>query len=267
MKKPNKVVRSLKNRTEMDEMISSQLWKASKLAREVNSFTGLPVDELNSVAQSFLIKIWNNYNPDKGANFSTWVNRCLYYHILNYLRDNSRLVKMPRTYSEIYLKIRKEKKKNPQISTKALAKKLKLEEEAILTVLQAFSAQYIPIGVTDSDQNDNWSKGSDDTEYEIYKQRVNNDEDYSENTFFDSHIKKCLPVVQGLSDEEFNLLEDVLIKSRSYSYLKKKYKIIKKEPDILDFVEEIRNECNECLKSSSTETTIPKDLSQKDGLV
>lgn len=249
MKQPNKIPRSLKPRTERDKMIESQLWKTTRIAKEVNSFTGLPVDELKSVAQSFLTKIWDSYDPKKGANFSTWVNRCLYFHILNYLRDNSRLVKMPRSYSEIYLKIRKEQKKNPSINSRGLSIKLDITEESINEVLQAFSCQYIPVGISNNNNNNSDSTGGpgDDVEYSIYKARpelYDNNHNSNELNFIETKYKRYYQVIESLSDTEFNLLEDALLKGRSFSYLRKNYgKLIKKEPDLRNYIDSIKNRC------------------------
>ena len=233
--------KSLKPRTEKDQMISSQIWKTERVARQINSFTGLPVDELVSVARSFLPKIWETFDNSKGANFSTWVNRCLFYHLLNYLRDNSRMVKMPRSFSEIYLKIRKEQKKSPQISVKELSSVLKVHEETIYEVLQAFNSKCIPIDIKDNETTENTRL--DNIEFAIYQQSVKY-EDTGETDSYLADIEKYIGVIQSLSDEEFNLLDDSLIKGRSNSYLRKKYnKLIKKEESVQKFISKIRNLC------------------------
>ena len=99
--------KSKRARDKRDEHIISQMWKADQVARKISNFTGLPFEELRDAALEYIVRIYDTWDQSKGANFSTWVNRCLQFHMLNYLRDSSRLVKMPRSYSDLYLKIRK----------------------------------------------------------------------------------------------------------------------------------------------------------------
>lgn len=55
----------------------------------------------------------------------------------NYLRDRSRLVKIPRALNNLYLKVNKQRKLNPGISINELAKLLDTTPEMIQEVDQA----------------------------------------------------------------------------------------------------------------------------------
>ena len=55
----------------------------------------------------------------------------------NYLRDRSRLVKIPRALNNLYLKINKQRKLNPGIGINDLAKLLEVTPEKIQEVDQA----------------------------------------------------------------------------------------------------------------------------------
>jgi len=137
--------RSRKRQSERDEQIISQMWKASQVARKISSFTGLPYEELRDAALEYIVKIYDSWDQSKGANFSTWVNRCLQFHMLNYLRDNSRLVKIPRSYSDLYLKIRKYTTTDPDITDDQIAEKIQVSVKKVRAVRQAFAMSFAPV--------------------------------------------------------------------------------------------------------------------------
>lgn len=132
------VVRSLKPRTSRDEAINSQLWKCANLARIFSNLTGLPYSEIYSEASYSVCRIYENWDASRGANLSTYVNRCLKLILFNYLRDKSRLVKLPRDISATYLKINRARKANPDATLEEISFSTgvpldKLEEALVAT--------------------------------------------------------------------------------------------------------------------------------------
>lgn len=134
--------RSLKPRSPRDKEIASQMWKSDQVARKIAAFTGLPIDELRDAAREYIVKIHTSWEPDKGANFSTWVNRCLHFHMLNYLRDRSRLIRIPRSYSDLYLRMRKHIRAKPDIKPLELAAVLNAPIEKVQATLGAYSMKF-----------------------------------------------------------------------------------------------------------------------------
>ena len=61
--------------------IRENMWKASHAARKVSGFSGLPFEELRSVALEAMVKLYDKWDPEK-ANFSTWLNRSLTFQLL-----------------------------------------------------------------------------------------------------------------------------------------------------------------------------------------
>jgi DNA-directed RNA polymerase specialized sigma subunit len=109
----NKIPRSLTPRTLRDQAITSQLWKAEQVARRLANKTGLRYSDLHGAACEAIVKIYESWKPEKGANFSTFVNRSLYFLMCNYLRDFTYLPKFPRQMSVDNLKLNKARRALP----------------------------------------------------------------------------------------------------------------------------------------------------------
>lgn len=214
------MIKSIRARDERDKLIISQLWKANQIARKVSAFTGLPYSELKDAATEYIVKIYDTYDPDKGANFSTWVNRCLIYHMLNYLRDHSRLVKIPRKYTEIHLRMKKLIDKNPNITEEQLAEKLKVSSEIIQNVKNAFSMGFTQI-------ND-----------EILGEEVSYSNE--ELDLFFLNKKELLFRISELDESDEKFLVDALIKKRSLSTLIRKNPDIKNQEDVNEKIENLK---------------------------
>jgi DNA-directed RNA polymerase specialized sigma subunit len=241
LEKQRKVVRRLKRQkrdVERDQQITSQMWKANQVARKISGFTGLPYDELRDAALEYIVKIYDSWDQSKGANFSTWVNRCLQFHMLNYLRDNSRLVKIPRSYSDLYLKIRKYLIKNPDITDKEIAEAVNTTEKKVRAVRQAFSMSFSQI-----------------TEYSNVIE-----EDYetelSLGDFLSSH-KDLLHKIAELDPPDETFLMDYLVKKRSTSTLLRKNPQLKNSDDIKKYADQL---INYILWNDNTYTSWGKDL-------
>lgn len=212
--------RGSRKETERDRQIISQMWKANQVARRISSFTGLPYEELRDAALEYIVRIYDSWDQSKGANFSTWVNRCLQFHMLNYLRDNSRLVKIPRSYSDLYLKIRKYLIEDPDITDDKISEKIQVSAKKIRAVRQAFSMSFSQI-----------------TEYS----NVIEPDYETELTFADllgSHNDLLCRITElEPGDEAF--LTDYLVKKRSVSTLVRKNPHLRNAEDIRRYSEQL----------------------------
>jgi DNA-directed RNA polymerase specialized sigma subunit len=206
--------------SERDEQIISQMWKANQVARKISSFTGLPYEELRDAALEYIVRIYDTWDQSKGANFSTWVNRCLQFHMLNYLRDNSRLVKIPRSYSDLYLKIRKYIISNPDVTDEEISEKIQVSVKKIRAVRQAFSMSFSQI-----------------TEYSNVIESECNDELTMED-LMSSH-KVLLHKITDLQPEDETFLTDYLVKKRSISTLLRKNPHLRNAKDIKNYSEQL----------------------------
>lgn len=214
------MIKSIRARDERDQLIISQLWKANQIARKVSAFTGLPYSELKDAATEYIVKIYDTYDPSKGANFSTWVNRCLIYHMLNYLRDHSRLVKIPRKYTEIHLRMKKLLDKNPELTDNQLSEKLKVSNETIQNVKNAFSMGFTQIN--DEILGEETSASTEDLD------------------LFFMNKKELLFRISELTEEDEKFLVDALIKKRSLSTLIRKNSDIKNQEDVNEKIENLK---------------------------
>jgi DNA-directed RNA polymerase specialized sigma subunit len=196
------------------------MWKANQAARKIASFTGLPFEELRDAAMEYIVKLHKSWDKTKGANFSTWVNRNLQFHMLNYLRDHSRLVKMPRSYSDLYLKIRKFTMKNPNMTDESIAKELNISTKKVNQVRKAFAMSF-------SELNDY----SETVEGSV-EEEVNLDTLYSSN-------KELLYRISELSEKEEELLMDVLVRKRTSATIMRKNPKITKQEDISKHVDSL----------------------------
>jgi DNA-directed RNA polymerase specialized sigma subunit len=202
-----------KRASERDRNIVSQAWKADQIAEKIHSFTGLPKDELRDAALEYIVRIYDTWDSSKGANFSTWVNRCLQFHMMNYLRDNSRLIKIPRSYSDLYLKIRKFILKNPDVSDQEISNSMDVPVKKVQAVRQAFAMSFSQINEYSS----------------IIESEI--DTEISLDDFMFSY-KDILFKISELNEKDETFLVDYLIKKRSTSTLLRKNPHLKNAEDI-----------------------------------
>ena len=232
--------------TERDRLIISQMWKANQAARKITSFTGLPYEELRDAALEYIVRIYDSWDQSKGANFSTWVNRCLQFHMLNYLRDNSRLVKIPRSYSDLYLKIRKYLIADPNVTDDTIAEKIQVSVKKIRAVRQAFAMSFSQI-----------------TEYTNiiepkYESELNMED------LMASHNELLHKITDlELDDEAF--LTDYLVKKRSVSTLVRKNPHLRNAEDIKRYSEQLIEFILCDAQYPSKEIPTPKAASKKSG--
>lgn len=217
--------KSLKPRDKRDKEIMAQLWKSEQIARKISLYTGLNYEELRDAAKEYIVKIYSTWDGSKGANFSTWVNRCLNYHMMNYLRDHSRMIRIPRSYSDNYLKIRKLKNKDPKISNKAISEQLNIPLEKVNAIEQAFAIKI-----------NNNVEYANTTENSIFDAEIDADID---STF--SNYKDMLYRISSLEKNEEEFLVDHLVKKRSIKTLIKKYNEVNNANDIERYSNELIN--------------------------
>lgn len=233
--------------TERDRLIISQMWKANQAARKISSFTGLPYEELRDAALEYIVRIYDSWDQSKGANFSTWVNRCLQFHMLNYLRDNSRLVKIPRSYSDLYLKIRKYLIADPDVTDDTIAEKIQISVKKVRAVRQAFAMSFSQI-----------------TEYSnIVEPKY--ESELSMEDLMVSHNELLHKITDlELADEAF--LTDYLVKKRSVSTLVRKNPHLRNAEDIKRYSEQLIEFILCDAQYPSKEPPTPKAASKKSGV-
>ena len=196
-----------------DKHIRECMWKATHAARKVSAFSGVPFDELRSVALEAMVKLYDKWDPEK-ANFSTWLNRSLTFQLLNYLRDSSRMVKMPRLYADTYMRIRKVISREPEVSNKKLAEMTGISELVIQETRNAFQVTYQEI--------------NEDTEIPADPEPP---EEESLSALFDDY-REVLDRLASLPEEDYNFLTDVYIHHRAQSTIFRKYSGVNKPEHI-----------------------------------
>lgn len=189
---------------ERDKQIRENMWKASQAARKVSSFSGVPFEDLRSVALEAMVKLYAKWDPSK-ANFSTWLNRSLTYQLLNYLRDGSRMVKFPRAYSDTYMKIRRLVAERPEITHTELSEITGIRVELIAETREAFQMSYVEI--------------DEDTDIALDNMIL---EDHSLGSLFGEY-KDVLERLSDLPESDYNFLTDVYIHRRAQSTIARKY--------------------------------------------
>jgi DNA-directed RNA polymerase specialized sigma subunit len=203
-----------------DFHIRENMWKASYAARKVASFSGVPFDELRSVALEAMVKLYDKWDPEK-ANFSTWLNRSLTFQLLNYLRDNSRMVKIPRSYSDAYMKIRKIIGRNPEITDAEVAEITGLKERMVTETREAFQMTYLEI--------------NEETEMPVDDEVVDDDNlaamfgDYSD----------ILQRLSDLPEDDYTFLMDVYIHKRASSTVYRKNPGVNSPEKVMEKTDEI----------------------------
>ena len=186
-----------------DFHIRENMWKASYAARKVASFSGVPFDELRSVALEAMVKLYDKWDPEK-ANFSTWLNRSLTFQLLNYLRDNSRMIKIPRSYSDAYMKMRRIVGRNPDLTDAQISEATGLTEHLIAETREAFQMTYLEI--------------NEETEMPVDDGGIDDDNLASMFSDYGDIISR----LSKLSPEEYTFLMDVYIHKRAVSTIYRK---------------------------------------------
>lgn len=204
LNRPRRGKRKTEYERTRDMHIRENMWKASHAARKVSQFSGLPFEDLRSVALEAMVKLYDKWDPSR-ANFSTWLNRALTYQVLNYLRDHSRMIKIPRSYSDVYMRIRRFIGENPDISDEKLAKKTKIPINLITETREAYKTTFLEIN-EETEMPVNNIKLDEDSIDKMYK-------DYGD----------IIEKIDQLSTTDFSFLCDVYVDKRANSTVSRRY--------------------------------------------
>lgn len=147
------VPRSTTRLSERDQLIQGQMYKAVKAAKNLSYRTKLNYEDLYGEACFALVQAYERWNPDR-ANFSTCVNNTLYFYLYNYLRHKSWLIKIPRKLCDAYLKINKERKKNPNLPLHEIARLNDIDIDVLMEAEVAHMAPYsLDVVLTGEDED------------------------------------------------------------------------------------------------------------------
>lgn len=138
----NMITRSLKPQNDRDVAIIKELYKVEKLSHVFSNLTGLLYEDFYSFGCEQLVRLYDKWDSTKGANFSTWVNRNLRLLYFNYLRDQSRMVRLPRAITALGVRVGREKRLNPNISNTQLCEICGCTPEQLMEVEIALLPTY-----------------------------------------------------------------------------------------------------------------------------
>lgn len=126
------------------QLVSAHLGLAEYLARRFAN-RGEPLDDLVQVASLGLIKAVDRFDPERGAEFSTYATHTIVGELKRHFRDKGWSVRAPRRMQELYLRLGKvvgtlgqELGHSPTIPE--LANALNVSEEEVLEALEAGQA-------------------------------------------------------------------------------------------------------------------------------
>lgn len=134
--------RSLKPRDGRDAAITREIYKVIKLSHAFSSLTGLSYEDFYSFGCEQLVRLYDKWDSSKGANFSTWVNRNLRLLYFNYLRDQSRMVRLPRPITALGVRVGKERRNNPNITDAQLCEICNCTPQQLMEVEVALLPTY-----------------------------------------------------------------------------------------------------------------------------
>ncbi|MGK7892500.1 MAG: sigma-70 family RNA polymerase sigma factor [Xenococcus sp. (in: cyanobacteria)] len=112
---------------------------ASQVAKNFHLKTQIPADELESFLLEKLVVILKKYDPQTSENFKGYVTRCFQGYCLNYLRDHSKPIKIPRKFSDLYLKRNAIKRTYSNISDAEVAKEMGISASELRKAVDAIT--------------------------------------------------------------------------------------------------------------------------------
>ena len=124
-----------------EEILTAYRTLVEYIARKL-AFHQDDVPDLIQVGNIGLLKSLESYETNRNATFSTFASSNIIGEIKHYIRDKSRIVKLPRKLQEQFSKIRQFIKTNTQETgrfptTSEIAKALEITEEDVLESLEA----------------------------------------------------------------------------------------------------------------------------------
>lgn len=123
-----------------NKLVENYFYVAEILAKKFAG-RGVEYDDLLQVASEALISGVEKYDPDMGAQFTTYITPTVTGMIKNYFRDYSRTVRPPRRLYSLAVKVRQETAEYYKIhgvkpTVKQLCEKLNESEELIMEALE-----------------------------------------------------------------------------------------------------------------------------------
>lgn len=123
-----------------NELVENYLYIAEILAKKFSG-RGVEYDDLLQIASEGLISGVEKYDPDNGAQFTTYITPTITGNIKNYFRDYSRAVRLPRRVYALSVKVKRAtadyfQKYGQKPTVKQLSKELGVPEEDVLEALE-----------------------------------------------------------------------------------------------------------------------------------
>lgn len=131
---------------ERDKLIEDHVEAARKVAKGFANKYNLDYTEFESLVMQKIIEVADRYNPDRGP-FKPYLLNSLRGYCFNFMRDNSRAVKLPRNFTDILLRSYKYKKNvgNWEAPNDEVAAAIGVTEEELEEVLNAMSIRYVEV--------------------------------------------------------------------------------------------------------------------------
>ena len=90
-----------------NKLVEQNIGLARSVAHKIKSMTPLPYEDIEQLAFLHLILAVERYDLTRGAAFSTFAVPLIQGRVLNFLRDESHIIRLPRRYHEILQKGKK----------------------------------------------------------------------------------------------------------------------------------------------------------------
>ena len=126
-------------RAELDTGLSITRQMANNFARKHSQ----DADELYSLGLEKLAEVINRYDASYKAPFTAWIRICLGGHMLNYIRDNSRLIRMPRKELYAYMRMHRLAKQTGITNSQTLARLANVAPQELAESQQVYGTSFI----------------------------------------------------------------------------------------------------------------------------
>lgn len=121
----------------IEKLVQSNIKLASSLAHQYSDFDGMNVEDLTSEALIGLIESIPKYDPERGTKFTTYASWRMRMHVLNFVLDNFRLVRIGTTQAQkkIFWRLNREtealKKEGIEPTDAAIAERLEVKAKEV----------------------------------------------------------------------------------------------------------------------------------------
>lgn len=140
------LIKYFKNRdvTLRNKIIEQNMGLVYSVASKMKKTCSTPLEDLIQIGSMGLIQAIERYNPDKSKKLSSFALPFINGHILMFLRDKDKIIKVPRTIQETYQKIRRYARKNG-LSYDIAAKALNISPEEAKEANTAQNKTYLEL--------------------------------------------------------------------------------------------------------------------------